>query len=116
MKKFVLVLLGMFLFSVVESADATMYECYYKNKRETFVTSSFNSLNKKNENYQKLYSLYKNGACKELIVKRYVIDGTMCNIQFYRYNNRISHLSCPAHRQDALVKLREIAKKEYGYY
>ena len=70
----------------IQSANATMYECTYKNSSGRTLVSSYNSLVYTQPNRKELIYALKSGNCKELIVKRYFIDGTICNIQFYKYS------------------------------
>ena len=97
-------------------AYAKMYECTYKNKYGKTITSSYNTLITEQSNRDELLNAYKNGNCKELIVKRYFIDGTICNIQFYKYNKKIGNVTCTPDKPSALKKIREIARRDYGYY
>ena len=104
------------VFLFVENANAKMYECTYKNKNGVNVVSSYNTLIFDQPNHEQLISALRSGNCKELIVKRYFIDGTICNIQFYKYNNKIGNLTCNGNKESALVKLKEIARRDYGYF
>jgi hypothetical protein len=113
MKKSVLFLIGILIFNQV--AYAVVYECAYKTQNGFPVVSSFNPFHKHKKEYPILYAALKTGKCKELHVKRYFIDATSCNIQFYKHNMQIANLACAGNRQSALEKLKEIAKREYGY-
>ncbi len=100
----------------IQSAQAVFYECTYKNKAGVNVVSSFNPTQKYREDYNELYSALKTGNCKELYIKKYLIDATSCNIQFYKYNGQIANLSCRGNNPETMKKLREIAEKEFGYF
>ena len=100
----------------MQSANCTMYECTYKNNQKVIVTSSFNSLIKDKPNYQKLSLALKSGNCKELIVKKYFLEGTSCNIQLYKHNKTVCNLACAGNNQKAMKKLKAIAIKQYGYF
>lgn len=115
MKKFALFLI-ISAFALGQAVEAVMYECTYKNNQKVIVTSSFNSLIKDKPNYNKLSNALKNGDCKELIVKKYFLDGTSCNIQLYKHNNSVCNLACRGNKQSAMKKLRAIAIEKYGYY
>ena len=115
MNKHYTIFLIIAIISFAQVCCAKMYECTYENQYGREVVSSYNTFITNQPNHKELVSALRMGNCKELIVKRYFIDGTICNIQFYRYTGQISHLTCPAHRQDALPKLRAIAKKDFGY-
>lgn len=96
-------------------ASATMYECTYKNSSGREVVSSYNSLIYTQPNRKELLYALKSGNCKELIVKRYFIDGTICNIQFYKYNKKIANVTCTPDKPSALVKIKAIARRDFGY-
>ena len=116
MNKFIFIMLLSLFFVFVGSANAKMYECTYKNDNGSTVVSSYNTLIFDQPNHEKLVNALRTGNCKELIVKRYFIDGTICNIQFYKYNNKIGNLTCNGNKESALIKLKEIARKDYGYF
>ncbi len=99
----------------IEATHAVFYECAYKNKAGINVVSSFNPIQKYREDYNELNSALITGKCKELYIKKYLIDATSCNIQFYKYNGQIANLSCKGNNPDTMQKLKEIAKKEFGY-
>ena len=115
-KKYITIFFIIAIFSFLQNANAKMYECTYKNKYGKEVTSSYNSFITTQPNHKELVNAFKNGNCKELIIKRYFIDGTMCNIQFFKYNEKISHVTCKPNKPSAMQKIKEIAKNEYGYY
>lgn len=101
-----------FLFQTV---FATMYECTYKTDQGFEAVSSFNLFHKHRKDYAKLYMAYKIGNCKELYVKRYFLEGASCNIQFYKSNMKIAGLACANNKKEAMIKLKEIARKDFGY-
>ncbi|MBQ8634732.1 hypothetical protein IJX73_00060 [bacterium] len=113
MKKSVFILIAILILNQV--ALAVVYECTYKTKNGATIASSFNPFHKHRPEYPALYAALKVGNCKELHVKRYFIDATSCNIQFYKHNMQIANLACAGNRESALNKLKEIAKKDYGY-
>lgn len=94
---------------------AAIYECSYKNQNGMQIVSSFNTLNIHKENYPELLYTLRSGNCRELYVKKYFIDATSCNIQFYKDNLKIANVTCARNNQAALKKLKAIARKEYGY-
>ena len=99
----------------IQVANATMYECSYRDKTGRNVVSSYNSIIYTQPNRKELTYALKSGNCKELIVKRYFIDGTICNIQFYKYNKRIANVTCTPDKPSALVKIKAIARRDFGY-
>ena len=114
MKKWALIFLV--LAFCTQFVNAKMYECTYKNKYGNEVVSSYNSFITNQPNRKELLQAYRMGNCKELIIKRYFIDGTICNIQFYKYNKKIGNVTCTPDKPSALKKIKEIARKDYGYY
>lgn len=98
-----------------EAAHAAIYECTYKNKKSNLVTSSFNTINFAHENYSELLMAQKSGNCRELYVKKYFIDATSCNIQFYKSNKQIGNITCQGNKQEPLKKLKAIARRDFGY-
>jgi len=114
MKKCTFIFL-IFAIVLAQDAYALFYECTYKTKTGAKAVSSFNPAHKHKENYSELYTAYKTGNCRELYIKKYFIDATSCNIQFYKYNMQISNLSCAGNKQSALKRLKEIAKRDFGY-
>ena len=110
---FILPFITMFLFS--QSATATIYECTYKTSNGTSVVASFNPFFVNKPNYKELYLAYKKGNCEELFVKKYFIQGTSCNIQFYKRNGKIGNLVCSNNNKEALEELKNIARKDFGY-
>lgn len=116
MKKNITIFLIFAIYLLAKNTDAKMYECTYRNNNGNLVTSSYNSFITNQPNKNELYMAYKTGNCKELIVKRYFIDGTICNIQFYKYNKKIGNVTCKPDKPSALKKVKEIARKDYGYY
>ena len=104
-----------FLIATQLAAFAVMYECTYRNSSGRNVVSSYNSLIYTQPNRSELIYALKSGNCRELIVKRYFIDGTICNIQFYKYNKKIANVTCTPDKPSALVKIKEIARKDFGY-
>lgn len=113
-KSILLFLIAFVLFA--QNVSAKMYECTYKNKYGINVVSSYNTLIKTTPNYKQLLNAYKTGNCRELIVKKYFLDGTICNIQFYKDTRKISYITCPKGEDEAYRQLKEIAKKDYGYF
>ena len=98
-----------------QSALATIYECTYKTKNNATIVASFNPFFVNKPNYKELYIAYKKGDCEELFVKKYFIQGTNCNIQFYKKNGKIGNLVCNNNNKNALEDLKKIAKKDFGY-
>jgi hypothetical protein len=88
-----------------------MYECTYKSSNGNTLVSSYNSLIYAQPNRKELLYAFKSGNCKELVVKRYFLDGTICNIQFYKYNKKIANVTCIPDKPSTLKKIKEIAKK-----
>ena len=114
--KFILkTFLTVVIISSIQSANAVFYECTYKNDAGVKVVSSFNPTQKYREDYDKVYAALKTGNCKELYIKKYLIDATSCNIQFYKYNGQIANLSCRGNKPETMEKLREIARQDFGY-
>lgn len=99
-----------------QAANAAFYECTYKNNNGIKLVSSFNPNQKYREDYDLLYGALISGNCKELYIKKYLINATSCNIQFYKYNGQIANLSCKGNNPETMQKLRDIAAKEFGYY
>ena len=116
MNKHYTIFLIIALISFAQACYAKMYECTYQNSKGREVVSSYNTLVKNQPNHRELVTALKQGNCKELIVKRYFLDGTICNIQFYKYNKKVGHVTCKPDKPSALEKIKEIARKEYGYY
>ena len=69
---------------------------------------------KKNAEEKKLQKKNEKES-KELIVKKYLINATSCNIQFYKYNGKIANMTCRGSNPETLAKLKEIARKDFGY-
>lgn len=115
MKRIITIFLIFAIVLLIQAANATMYECTYKNSFGREVVSSYNSLVYTQPNRKELIYAFKSGNCKELIVKRYFIDGTICNIQFYKYNKKIANVTCTPDKPSALVKIKAIARRDYGY-
>ena len=92
-----------------------MYECAYTSKNGTLIKKSFNSIIPTRNDYQEMTQLIKQGRCRELYVKKYFFDGVTCNIHFYKDIKTIAGLSCFGNKQSALIKLKALARKEYGY-
>jgi len=103
------------LFLSIQTLDAKVYECTYKTKSGYNTVSSFNTLNLSNPNYSILSTALRTGNCRELYVKKYLIDATSCNIQFYKVNMQIANITCSRNNQKALKKLKDIARKDFGY-
>ena len=116
MKAWTLIFAIIFIALEMQTANAVFYECTYKNKAGVFVVSSFNPTQKYRQDYDELSSALKTGNCKELYIKKYIIEATSCNIQFYKYNGKIANLSCRDNNPIAMQRLKEIAEKEFGYY
>jgi len=115
MKRIITIFLIFAIILSVQLANATMYECTYKSASGRTLVSSYNSLIYTQPNRKELLYAYKSGNCKELIVKRYFIDGTICNIQFYKYNKQIANVTCTPDKPSALVKIKAIARRDFGY-
>lgn len=115
MKKLITILFIFAIFSFNQSTNAIMYECTYKNSLGKETVSSYNSLVYTQPNRKELLYAYRSGNCRELIVKRYFIDGTICNIQFYKYNKRIANVTCTPDKPSALAKIKAIARRDFGY-
>lgn len=96
-------------------ANAAIYECTYKTKRGFKVIASFNPILVNKPNYKELKTAYAKGNCRELIVKKYFINGVSCNIQFYKRNMKIGNLVCKDNNETALKELKKIARKEFNY-
>lgn len=116
MKKILILLFLIAFISFSQKLEAKMYECTYKNKYGNEIVSSYNTLIKTTPNYKELVKAYRSGDCRELIVKKYFLDGTICNIQFYKNTRKISYITCPQGENEAYRQLKEIAKKDYGYF
>ncbi|MBQ4645929.1 MAG: hypothetical protein IJB79_01130 [Candidatus Gastranaerophilales bacterium] len=116
MKKYFTILSIFATLCLAQNAQGKMYECTYKNKYGMETVSSYNTLISNQPNKKELISAYKMGNCKELIVKRYFIEGTICNIQFYKYNKKIGNVTCTPNNPSALKKIKEIARRDYGYF
>lgn len=114
MKKCALIL-SVILFLNASIAEAVVYECTYKTKNGAKATAAFNPIQKHRNDYSELSYALRSGNCKELIVKRYLIDATSCNIQFYKYNGKIANLTCRGNKPETMQKLKEIALKDFGY-
>lgn len=104
------------MIAAMQTAHAIFYECTYKNDNGVKVVSSFNPYQFARNDYNKLAAALKNGDCKELFIKKYIINATSCNIQFYKYNGQIANLSCRNNHPEAMKKLKEIARQEFGYW
>ena len=116
MKKIVLIL-PLFLHLLLNSSYGALYECYYTNKQGTPVVTSFNTNDKNRADYIFVQQALKNGQCDEILIKKYFFYGSVCNIQFKKKTKKASGLSCyGGDYPNALKKVKEIAKKEYGYY
>ena len=116
MKRCYTIFLIIALISFVQIANAKVYECTYKNKNGATVVSSFNPIYTDKPHYQDLLKAYNAGKCKELHVKKYLIDATSCNIQFYKHNWKIGNLACNKNKQEPLNKLKNIAREDFGYF
>ncbi len=116
MKKYAINIFFIVLMVNIQTANAVFYECTYKNDNGVQVVSSFNPYQFTRSDYNKLAMALKSGDCKELIIKKYIIDATSCNIQFYKYNGQIANLSCRDNKPEAMKKLKEIARQEFGYW
>ena len=116
MNRKTLILFLIALFFSVQSAYSKMYECTtFVNGQKRVITKSFNSLIPTRSDYSEMTKAIKRGDCKELIVKKYFLEGISCNIHFYKFNYKIAGMSCYGNKQSAVAKLKEIARKEYGY-
>jgi len=100
---------------LMQNVFAVVYECTYKTKDGYEVVSSFNPFHKHKKNYTTLYMAYKTGNCRELYIKKYFLDATSCNIQFYKHNMKIAGLTCAKNKESAMKKLKEIARRDFGY-
>ena len=109
---FILPFITMILFS--QSSFAAFYECTYK-VNGVSVTASFNPFFVNKPNYKELYLAYKKGNCEELFIKKYLIQATSCNIQFYKKTGKIGNLVCSGNNKKALEELKEIARRDFGY-
>ena len=114
MRRYIIVLL-MILFLNFDIVMATVYECTYKDEYGNQVVVSFDPIQRYRSDYQKAITALKSGNCKELTVKKYLINATSCNIQFYKYNGKIANMTCRGSNPETLTKLKEIARKDFGY-
>ena len=114
MKRQIYILPFITMFLLSQNALASYYECTYKVNGST-VVSAFNPFFVNKPNYNQLYAAYKKGDCEEIYVKKYFIQGTSCNIQFYKKNGKIGNLVCNRNNQQALDELKEIARRDFGY-
>jgi len=115
MKKKVFLSLHIGILTLLPSAFAHIYECSYKEKNQVKIISFYNTFGSKKENHKELVGAYKSGNCKELLVKKYYINGTACNIQFYKHSGKIARLNCRNNDPHARKVLKRIAKREYLY-
>ncbi len=116
MKKYVYIIFFIIIAISIQSANAVFFECTYKNDNGVKVVSSFNPYQFTRSDYNKLMTALKSGDCKELYIKKYIIEATSCNIQFYKYNGQIANLACRENKPEAMKKLKEIARQEFGYW
>lgn len=103
------------ILSLLSLAEAAIYECKYKERNQIDIISFYNTFGKKKENHDKLIGAHRSGNCRELIVKKYFINGVACNIQFYKHTGKIARINCRNNDPHARKELRKIARKEYGY-
>ena len=114
MKKYTIILF-LIAFLHISFAEAKIYECTYTTKSGSTAISSFNPVNKNTDNYWELFKAWKAGRCRELIVKKYFIDGSSCNIQLYKSTKKVANLTCAGRKESAMQKLRAIAKRDFNY-
>lgn len=114
MKRILALIIFLFLLSF-QTLEAKIYECTYKTKTGMKAVSSFNPMDLTNKYYSEMSNALKTGNCRELFVKKYFIDATSCNIQFYKPGMKIANITCSRNNQTALNKLKDIARKDYGY-
>ncbi len=116
MIKYAIIIFCIVLTVNIQTVEAVFYECTYKNDNGVKVVSSFNPYQFARSDYNKLAMALKSGDCKELYIKKYLIDATSCNIQFYKYNGQIANLACRGNNPETMKKLKEIARQEFGYW